>query len=208
MKKERISDAVIRRLPRYYRFLKENIALGNKKVSSNTISEKLGITASQVRQDFSNFGEFGQQGYGYDVYYLAEQIQNILGLDMCHNIVVIGGGKIGQAIINYPTFEREGFNFLAIFDKNPEEIHVKNNVEVLRIDELPYYCKFHKVDIAVISTPKSVAQEVAALAAECGIGAIWNFAPVDIKIPGVVVENMHMSESLFLLSYKMRHKKD
>ncbi len=206
MKKEKISEAVIRRLPRYYRFLKEIYATGHTKVSSRAISEKLGITASQVRQDFANFGEFGQQGYGYHVVYLLEQIQKILGLDQVHNVVVLGGGRIGQTIIGYPTFRTEGFHFLAVFDIEPEKVRGKVPVPVYHISELPAFCREHRVDIATISTPKEVAHEVAELAASCGIPALWNFAPTDVHLPGMTVESVHMSESLFMLSYKMQHQ--
>ena len=132
-KRERISEAVVKRLPRYYHYLKELEREGISKVSSNIISGMLNITASQVRQDFSNFGEFGQQGYGYDVSFLKNQIANLLGLDREYNVVVIGGGNIGTALANYRGFLNEGFHVLAVFDLVPAAVHVKEGIEVLPV---------------------------------------------------------------------------
>jgi len=203
-KKQTISGAVIKRLPRYYHCLKELSADGIQKISSNIISGKLNVTASQVRQDFANFGEFGQQGYGYDVEYLKNQMAKILGLNKEYNVIIIGGGNIGKALANYTGFKSEGFNILAVFDINPENIKIKN-VLVLNIDKLKEYLQNNKIDICVIATNKESAKETAARAVKFGIKAIWNFAPIELYLgENVAVENINMSESLFMLAYNMK----
>ncbi len=203
MKREKVSDAVVRRLPKYYRCLKEMEESGKARVSSNEISKILNVTASQVRQDFANFGEFGQQGYGYDVCFLKEQIQNVLGLNREYRMIIVGGGHIGTALASYLGFVREGFKVLAVFDIAPEKVHVPEGIAVLHVDELARFSEEHEVDIAVIATPRNCANEVANAVVDAGISAIWNFAPCDLTCgKDVAVENINMSESLFLLSYK------
>ncbi len=207
-KRERISEAVVKRLPRYYHYLKELEREGISKVSSNIISGMLNITASQVRQDFSNFGEFGQQGYGYDVSFLKNQIANLLGLDREYNVVVIGGGNIGTALANYRGFLNEGFHVLAVFDLVPEAVHVKEGIEVLPVERFPEYAAAHTIDIAMIAVSAESAKEVGQLVIKNGIRAVWNFAPVDLYLgENVAVENINMSESLFMLSYKFKNLK-
>ena len=207
-KRERISEAVVKRLPRYYHYLKELEREGISKVSSNIISGMLNITASQVRQDFSNFGEFGQQGYGYDVSFLKNQIANLLGLDREYNVVVIGGGNIGTALANYRGFLNEGFHVLAVFDLVPEAVHVKEGIEVLPVERFPEYGAAHTIDIAMIAVSAESAKEVGQLVIKNGIRAVWNFAPVDLYLgENVAVENINMSESLFMLSYKFKNLK-
>lgn len=207
-KKQNISAAVIKRLPRYYHCLKELSADGIQKISSNVISGKLNVTASQVRQDFSNFGEFGQQGYGYDVEYLKNQMAKILGLNTEYNAIIIGGGNIGKALANYTGFKSEGFNILAVFDIKPDNINLKN-IPVLNIDRLQDYLQNNKIDICIIATNKENAKETATKAVRFGISAIWNFAPIEIYLgENVAVENINMSESLFMLAYKMTHLKN
>ena len=203
-KKENISAAVVKRLPRYYHCLKELSTEGIQKVSSNIISGRLNITASQVRQDFSTFGEFGQQGYGYDVEYLKVQIAKILGLNKEYSAIVIGGGNIGRALCGYKGFKNEGFNILAVFDLYPEKVKAPANIEVLNIAKLNDFVKNNTVDIGIIATDVESAKEVGAIAVKCGIKAIWNFAPIDLYLgEDIAVENINMSESLFMLAYKL-----
>ncbi|MFI3164353.1 MAG: redox-sensing transcriptional repressor Rex [Bacillota bacterium] len=205
--KKPISDAVVRRMPRYYRCLKELERAGVKRVSSTTISEILNITASQVRQDFSNFGEFGQQGYGYDLVYLKAQIRAILGLDKEYGVVIVGGGHIGLALANYEKYSREGFRILAVFDVKFDHIKAPRGVEILHIDEFEKFVEENKVDICAITTQKETALSIAEKAKECGISAIWNFAPIDIhEDDNTVVENLNLNESLFTLCYKLNAK--
>lgn len=202
-KHERISPAVIRRLPKYYRYLGELTKAGINKTSSRELSEMTGFSASQIRQDLNNFGGFGQQGFGYDVENLRNEIAKILGLDKKYKIIIIGAGNIGQAIANYTGFYEADYEVIALFDKNPKLIGLSiRNALIKDIDDLENFLKEEKIDIAVICTPKSVSQQVAEQVVQCGIRAIWNFAPKDLKMPEYVhVENVHLNESLFSLTY-------
>lgn len=197
--------AVIRRLPKYHRYLKELMKNDIDRISSKELSEKIGFTASQIRQDLNNFGDFGQQGYGYNVKDLYNQISGILGLDREYNTIIIGAGNIGQAIANYSDFEKLGFMLKGIFDINPKLIGLKiRNVKVRDIDFLEEFIDENKVDIAILCTPKSASQNVCDILARKGIKGIWNFSPVDLHTPEkVVVENAHLSESLLTLSCLM-----
>ncbi len=202
---KQISTNVVVRLPKYYRCLKELCENGVARVSSKTISEALNLTASQVRQDLSNFGGFGQQGYGYDTEYLMNRIRDILGLTKKHTAIIIGGGRIGQALANYGGFANENIDVLAIFDIKTEHIKNVSNVEVYNMRELKTYLKNNKVDIAIISVQKEQAQAVAKKVIENGIKAIWNFAPIDLNFgKGVVCENINMSESLMRLIFNSK----
>lgn len=201
-----ISDAVIKRMPKYYSQLKQLEEKGVAKVSSSTLASLLGITASQVRQDFYNFGGFGQQGYGYDVKNLKKEITQILGLDKTYNMIIIGAGHIGRALAGYKGFVKEGFEIKAMFDINVTDKEY-NSVPIYHIDTLEEYLHNNKIDFAVIATQASSAYDVANKVVELGIKNIWNFAPVDLKIPGdVVIENISMSESLFVLSYRAKNR--
>lgn len=205
MQKE-ISQAVIRRMPRYYRYLGELLDEGVERISSNELSHRMKVTASQIRQDLNNFGGFGQQGYGYNVKYLYDEIGKILGLDKTHNIIVLGAGNLGQALANYSKFDKLGFIITALFDVNPELIGTTvRGKPVYMIDELDDYCKNHKVDIAALTMPKSKAENEAQHLVELGVKAIWNFAHVDLEIEdkSVVVESVHLSDSLMQLSYNI-----
>ena len=206
MEKQKISTAVINRLPSYLRLFTELEEQGVTHISSNEISELMGTTASQVRQDFSNFGGFGRQGYGYDVQFLCEQMQAILGLDKTYNLIIVGGGKIGQALANYKGYDKLGFFIKAVFDQEIEHISVPEHIEVLTSDKMAQYVAENKVDIAVVCTPKEVAMDAAHQVKECGIQAIWNFAAQEIKLDGVHVQNVHLNESLFLLTYKINNQ--
>ena len=205
MEKE-ISQAVVRRMPRYYRYLGDLLEKGVERVSSNDLSKLMKVTASQIRQDLNNFGGFGQQGYGYNVRFLHEEIGKILGLDQKHNLIIIGAGNLGQAIANYGKFERLGFCTIALFDVNPEVIG-KNvrGLEVYSLDDLEEFCSKNKVDIAALTMPKRSADNTAQRLVELGIRAIWNFAHVDLEVDdeSVVVENVHLSDSLMQLSYNI-----
>lgn len=205
MEEKGISQAVISRLPRYFRYLGELKDDGVERVSSQELSEIMQVTASQIRQDFNNFGGFGQQGYGYNVEYLYTEIGKILGLDQKHHLVLIGAGNLGQAIANYMNFERRGFIMSGIFDINAALIGKKvRDIEVRPMEELEIFIKEHDIDIGVLTIPKTAAVDVANRLVQCGIRAIWNFAHVDLKVPdGVLVENVHLSDSLMKLSYNI-----
>ena len=206
MQEKEISQAVIRRMPRYYRYLGELLEDGVERISSNDLSKRMNVTASQIRQDLNNFGGFGQQGYGYNVKFLYEEIGKILGLNQKHNIIVIGAGNLGQALANYVKFEKLGFVITALFDVNPalEGVTVRG-IKIHMLDELEDYCKDHVVDIAALTMPKEKADAIANRLVNLGIQAIWNFAHVDLDLSdkSVVVENVHLSDSLMQLSYNI-----
>ena len=206
MQEKVISQAVIRRMPRYYRYLGELLEDGVERISSNDLSKRMNVTASQIRQDLNNFGGFGQQGYGYNVKFLYEEIGKILGLNQKHNIIVIGAGNLGQALANYVKFEKLGFVITALFDVNPalEGVTVRG-IKIHMLDELEDYCKDHVVDIAALTMPKEKADAIANRLVNLGIQAIWNFAHVDLDLidKDVVVENVHLSDSLMQLSYNI-----
>ena len=208
MEEKCISKAVIKRLPRYYRYLGELIEEGVERISSNELSAKMRVTASQIRQDLNNFGGFGQQGYGYNVPYLYEEIGKILGLDKTHHMIIIGAGNLGQALANYVKFEKRGFKIVGIFDVNPvlKGISIRGN-EIRMMEELPQFLKEEKVEIATLTLPKNNAAEAADLLVKNGIKAIWNFAHLDLNVPkDVIVENVHLSESLMRLSYNLNRQ--
>lgn len=206
MQGKEISQAVIRRMPRYYRYLGELLEDGVERISSNDLSKRMNVTASQIRQDLNNFGGFGQQGYGYNVKFLYEEIGKILGLNQKHNIIVIGAGNLGQALANYVKFEKLGFVITALFDVNPalEGVTVRG-IKIHMLNELEDYCKDHVVDIAALTMPKEKADAIANRLVNLGIQAIWNFAHVDLDLidKDVVVENVHLSDSLMQLSYNI-----
>ena len=185
MEHRKISRAVISRLPRYYRYLGDLLEEGVERISSNDLSKKMHVTASQIRQDLNNFGGFGQQGYGYNVKYLYTEIGKILGLNKTHNFIIIGAGNLGQALANYASFERSGFVLKSLFDVNNE------------------------IEIAALTLPKSKAIEVADVLVENGIKAIWNFAHTDLNLPkDVIVESVHLSDSLMQLSYNISQREE
>lgn len=203
--KRQISMAVVRRLPKYQRYLDELIKNEVDRISSKELSKRIGFTASQIRQDLNNFGDFGQQGYGYNVKELQNEINRILGLNRIYKTIITGAGNLGQALANYTNFERLGFNLQALFDKNPKLVGLKiRDIEIMDIDELSDYLAVNKIDIGIICTPKEHAQKVANLYAAGGVSAIWNFAPVDLELPdNILVENVHLSESLLTLIYRI-----
>ena len=210
MEEREISQAVIRRLPRYYRYLGELLEHGVERISSNDLSRRMKVTASQIRQDLNNFGGFGQQGYGYNVKYLYTEIAKIMGVDRQHNLIIIGAGNLGQAIANYANFERRGFIIKGMFDINPRLIgRVVRGVEILGVEELEKFIVDNQVQIAALTIPKTKAPEIADRLVAAGIKAIWNFAHTDLVVPeDVVVENVHLSESLMRLSYRVCSMQD
>ncbi len=204
MEKE-ISQAVIGRLPRYFRYLGELKDEGIERVSSQELSDIMSVTASQIRQDLNNFGGFGQQGYGYNVGYLYEEIGKILGLDKEHNLIIIGAGHLGQALVNYMNFERRGFIFRGIFDNNSSICGKQiRNITVRPMHEMEQFVRDNDIDIAVLTIPKTGAVAVAEQLVSYGIKGIWNFAHVDLRVPKEIkVENVHLSDSLMKLSYNL-----
>ena len=191
------------------RFLSELKAEGITRISSKELSERMHVTASQIRQDLNHFGGFGQQGYGYNVCNLINEIGRILGLDEPHNLVVIGAGNLGRALAGYGNFENRGLYIRALFDAVPENtVPDVRGLPVYGMDRLPEYLKTHSIDIAVLTIPKEYAVEVAAKLYDAGIRGFWNFAHVDLALPeDAVVENVHLSESLMQLTYYMKHSK-
>lgn len=210
MDKKKISMAVIKRLPKYQRYLLELIKNDVDRISSKDLSEKIGFTASQIRQDLNCFGDFGQQGYGYNIKELYNHINTILGLTKEYKTIIVGAGNIGQAIANYTKFEKLGFILNAIFDANPKLFGIKiRDIEIRDIDTLEEYVKENKIDIGIVCVPQVNAQKVCDKLVSSGIKGIWNFAPVDLDVPkNVTTENVHLSESLMTLSYLLKNRED
>ncbi len=208
MEERNISQAVIRRLPRYYRYLGDLLENEVERISSNDLSKRMNVTASQIRQDLNNFGGFGQQGYGYNVKYLHTEIGKILGLNNTHNFVIVGAGNLGQALANYVSFEKRGFVVKGLFDVNPRlEGMTIRGIPIRRMDELKDFIKNNNIEIAVLTIPKEKAIEVADMLADTEIKGIWNFAHTDLKLPKhIIVENVHLSDSLMSLSYRIGHQ--
>lgn len=209
MKKENISDAVIRRLPRYYRQLTELYTSGVVRISSHSLGQGMNITASQIRQDFSCFGEFGQQGYGYNVEELRSEIGRILGVNNDHHLIMIGVGNLGRALLRNFNFAQTGFTVDAAFDVDSPAIGSEiNGVPVYAMDQLDEYVKEHNVDVVVLTIPQSVAQEIADHIVELGIKGFWNFTNVELtsKEPDVKFENIHFADSLLTLSYRIANR--
>ena len=205
MEDKGISQAVIGRLPRYFRYLGELKDEGTERVSSQELSDIMQVTASQIRQDLNNFGGFGQQGYGYNVGYLYDEIGKILGLHKEHNLIIVGAGHLGQALVNYMNFERRGFIFRGIFDINEQIQGLKiRGITVRPMEEIERFVRDNDIDIAVLTIPKSSAVEVAEQLVSYGIKGFWNFAHVDLHVPAnIQVENVHLSDSLMKLSYNL-----
>ena len=205
MEEKEISQAVVGRLPRYLRYLGELRDEGIERVSSHELSDIMQVTASQIRQDLNTFGGFGQQGYGYNVGHLYDEIGKILGLNREHRLIIVGAGHLGQALVNYSNFERRGFLFCGLFDSDPKVCGKKiRSIAVRPMEEMAGFIRDHNIDIAVLTIPKNAAVETAEQLAACGIKGIWNFAHVDLRLPGhIQVENVHLSDSLMKLSYNL-----
>ena len=207
---KRIPDIVIKRLPVYYRFLTNLHQMGISRVSSTDLGKKMGITSSQVRQDFFNFGSFGLQGYGYDVDQLRAEIGGILGLDMVRTMIIIGAGHLGQALARHSAFEKDGYSVIGVFDINPHLIGEKiRDVEIMHVNKIAEFAAKNHVDIAVITVPRTYAKEVTDIITGLGIRGIWNFTSVKLAVPDdVAVENIHLSDSLMTLGYYMKEMKE
>lgn len=208
MDEKSISRAVINRLPRYYRYL--GILLRDKKerISSGELSRMMNVTASQIRQDLNHFGGFGQQGYGYNVEYLHTEIGKILGLDQTYTMIIIGAGRLGQAIAGYVRFEKLGFQVTAVFDSNPDLVgrETVHGMVIRSVDTLADYLRENHVDIAALTLPTEGALQVAPILADGKVRGIWNFAHTDLDLPeSIAVQSVHLSESLMQLSYKVNH---
>jgi len=202
-----ISKAVIKRLPRYYRFLGELLKTGTVRISSRELSERMGLTASQIRQDLNCFGGFGQQGYGYNIRELHEEIGKILGLDEQTDAILIGAGNLGRAVANHMNFEQRGFRLTGIFDQNPKLVGSEvKGLTVLHIDRLEEFCRAHSPLVAVLCIPKTSTKAVSDRLIALGVKGFWNFSHYDLldRHSGIVVENVHMSDSLMTLSYEIK----
>ena len=207
-----VSPAVIKRLPRYFRYLRELLKNDILRISSGELSRLMHVTASQIRQDLNCFGGFGQQGYGYNVKYLYGKISDILGVTRGYNAIIIGAGNLGSALASSPIFEKRGVTLTALFDVNKDVIgSVISGYTVLHMDKLDDYVASNKVDIAVLTLPKEVVRETAEHLASLGIKGLWNFASTEIELEGsdVVVQNVHMGDSLMTLCYELtKHNQD
>lgn len=210
MGEKEISQAVISRLPRYYRYLGMLKDKKVERISSRELSQMMNVTASQIRQDLNNFGGFGHQGYGYNVELLYSEIANILGLSRQHNLILVGAGNLGKALAGYVNFERRGFYMRGIFDIDPFLYGKKiRDIPIMPIDEIEDFIKNNEIDIAVICIPATASTKVVERIVACGIKAIWNFSHVDLDVSDdVSVENVHLSDSLMRLSYAMKSKRD
>ena len=207
---KKVSAEVIKRLPRYYRYLGDLKKNGVVRISSKALAQSMNVTASQIRQDFNCFGMFGQQGYGYNVEVLQSVIGEILGINSGHKTIIIGAGYLGHALANYKPFEKRGFRLIGIFDIDKEVIGQKiNDVEIMSMEEIEKFVKSHKPDIAIITVPKAAANEVVDKLIKCKIKGILNFTYTDIAVPdGISIENVHPSDALMTLSYKIKTKKE
>lgn len=205
---KKVSMAVVKRLPRYYRYLTDLLKVDIKRISSKELSERMGITASQIRQDLNCFGGFGQQGYGYNVELLYKEIGKILGVERRFTTIIVGAGNMGNALANYSNFQKRGYDLIGIFDVNPERVgkHI-NGIKIRHMDELEKFTEEKKVDIAILTVPSSNISEVAEKVAELGVKGIWNFSPQDLKLTSdIVVENVHLSDGLAVLGYRIKEK--
>ena len=202
-----VSEAVIRRLPAYYRHLRELERDGVVQISSQGLGERMGLTASQIRQDINSFGGFGRQGYGYSVSELRAHIGHIMGVDEKHTMIILGAGNIGRAVALADSFPKHGFETIAIFDVSTACVGMQiGGLTVQDTTELERYLSENKVDIAVLALPKSCAQQMTDLLYNCGIRGFWNFAPLDLKLPAdASVVNVHLDEGLQVLSFRMKH---
>lgn len=200
-----ISHFVIKRLPRYYRYLGNLLDKEQRRVSSQELSELMNVTASQIRQDFNQFGSFGQQGYGYNIPFLYNEIKNLLGLSQSYHMILIGGGNLGQALAKHEHFVKRGFVVDAVFDSDESKTGMfTGNAPILHSLSLPEYLSGNKTDIAVLTLPESEAQAVTDVLCANGINAIWNFTNCEITVPpGVYVENVHLMDSLMTLAFNL-----
>lgn len=206
MTEHEISKAVVKRLPRYYRYLGDLLNAKVERISSNELSDLMNVTASQIRQDLNNFGGFGQQGYGYNVEYLYNEIGDILGLNDGDTMVIIGAGNLGRALANHDTFAKRGFKLVGIFDNDSDVIGTEiNNIKVMSIDELDGFMKNSRVDIGILAVPKAAVQSSAERLAKNGVKGILNFSYTELEIAeDIAIENVHLSDPMMMLSYKIK----
>ena len=210
MEEKDISQAVIGRLPRYYRYLKELKDAGKERISSQELSRIMKVTASQIRQDFNNFGGFGQQGYGYNTNYLYDEIGKILGLDHTHNMVLVGAGNLGQALLKNFDFEACGFFMLAAFDTDPDKVDTQvGPVHIMDGRHLKRFIETEAPSMAVLTVPRENAAEAAGVLADAGVGAIWDFTGCDLGLEGrdITVERVNLADSLLTLSYRLERRR-
>ena len=207
---KKVPAVVIKRLPRYYRYLSELLNQGITRISSNALSEKMNVTASQIRQDFNYFGGFGQQGYGYNVEHLYSQIGDILGLNDGDTMVIVGAGNLGTALANHDTFEKRGFRLIGIFDNDPKVIGTTvNGREIMSTDALEDFLEKNRVDIGVITVPHTAVEETAEKLVNRGVKGLLNFSYMELKFDkDVAVENVHLSDPLMTLSYRIKQSKN
>ena len=206
--KSNVPSAVIKRLPRYHRYLGDLLRDGRLRISSAELSKLMGVTASQIRQDLNCFGGFGQQGYGYNIKYLHGKISELLGVTEGYNAIIVGAGNLGRALAATHMFERRGVNRLAMFDIDEKIVGTSiYGIPVYHISKISEFCKTQKVDIGVLTVPKEAAHEVACVMAEAGVRGFWNFANMELKLsyPSVIVENIHLGDSLMTLCYEVKN---
>lgn len=206
---KKVPSVVIKRLPRYYRYLGELLKQDIRRISSNALSQKMNVTASQIRQDFNYFGGFGQQGYGYNVEHLYNEIGDILGLNDGDTTVIIGAGNLGRALASHNTFEKRGFKLVGIFDNDDNIIGTQiNGITVMSIDDLEAFMKNNRVDIGILTVPKNAVQEAAERLADNGVKGILNFSYTELEIAkDIAIENVHLSDPMMTLSYKIKQEK-
>ena len=208
-KETEVSEAVVNRLPRYYRYLRDLYRRDILRISSGELARLMGVTASQIRHDFNCFGGFGQQGYGYNVKYLYQKISEILGVQDNYSAVIIGAGNLCHAIAYGSIFTHRGVKLLSVFDNSDEKIGGKvGDLDILHIDTLKEYCETHKVDIAVLTVPKSAAKEVAERILDTGIKGVWNYTnmELDLSSHGIAVQNVHLGDTLMTLCYAIKEQ--
>ncbi len=206
--RKKVPSTVVRRLPKYYRHLSDLLKEDILRISSKELSQRMGITASQVRQDFNFFGGFGQQGYGYNVQHLFDKISSILGVNIRKKLIIVGAGNLGRALANYKNFKNRGFDLVGIFDVNKELVgQVIDGIPISHFNNIDRFLEENSVDIGILSVPYDETPAAAQKLADCGIRALWNFSTMDIRLPhDVAIENVHLSDSLMVLSYKLNHK--
>ncbi len=202
---KKVPEVVIKRLPRYYRYLDELDKEGKTRISSTVLSDKMGVTASQIRQDFNYFGGFGQQGYGYNVQYLLGEMKKLLGINRGYKVIIVGAGNLGHAIANYAGLKKRGFKLIGIFDNDKEKIGQKvGDIVISDASEVLSFIKKNKVDIVILTLPKEATEEVADRLADSGIKGFWNFSYTELKSrKSLFVENVHLTDSLMTLSFKI-----
>ncbi len=206
MAKSEISNSVIRRLPRYYRFLGELLSQDITRISSNELSKRMGLTASQIRQDFNCFGEFGQQGYGYNVSILQSEIGKVLGLDNPKTAILVGVGNLGRAVVQHINFNSLGFQIIGLFDQKESLVgQMVKHLPIRNISAIDEFCRENRPEVAILCIPKSASKPITEQLIKLGIKGFWNFSHYDIALnhPKIIVENFHFSDSLMTLSYKM-----